>query len=65
VVWIDAILYISRTHGGLLGWHPQLVYERLGIYVEGSYFAGGMEGIWGFVDGTFCAFYCPAGNDQA
>src|SRR5947209_306481 len=31
----------------------------------GTYFAGGMEGIWGFVDGTFCAACHPAGNDEA
>jgi hypothetical protein len=41
----DVILYISRAHRELLGWHPQLAYERLEGYAEGTFFAAGVEGI--------------------
>ena len=44
-VFTDVILYVSRAHRELLGWHPQLAYERLEAFAEGTFFAAGVEGI--------------------
>jgi hypothetical protein len=55
-VFTDVILYISRAHRELLGWHPQPAYSRLEAYAEGTYFAGRLEGVWGFVDGRWLVY---------
>lgn len=64
-VFTDVILHISRSHRDLLGWHPQFTYDRLEAYADGTFFAIGMEDIWGFVDSTFRAFCKPGSSDEA
>jgi hypothetical protein len=65
IVWGDVILHLSRTFSDLLGWHSLLDYKRLKVYAEGMFSVGGIEDIWGFVDGTFRAFCKPSASDEA
>lgn len=52
-VFNDTVLFLAARFGPLLWWHPQLTYSRLLVFAEAVNNLCGVDGIWGFVDGTF------------
>ena len=63
-VFNDTILFLVARFAPLLLWHPQLTYSRLKAFSDAIYEAGGADGIWGFVDGTFRGYCRPTGNEE-
>jgi DDE superfamily endonuclease len=63
-VFNDVILFLAARFGPLLWWHPQLTYNRMVAFSEAVHDAGGVEGVWGFVDGTFRGYCRPTGNEE-
>lgn len=63
-VFTDTALFLYRTFLRILEWHPQLTYERMEAFSKATEKVGGVEGIWGFVDGTFRSHQRPLGQDD-
>lgn len=63
-VFNDTVLFLYRTFLEALEWHPQLTYERMDVYSKAIQNVGGVEGIWGFVDGTFRPHMRPIRQDD-
>ena len=64
IVFNDSIQYLRHRFAGHLSWHRQLDdYTRLQEFADGVIHAGGVEDIWGFVDGTFRGHCRPSGQE--
>src|SRR5438045_5807327 len=63
-IFNDVILFLATRFGPILWWHPQLTYIRMLAFSESVYRVGGVEGVWGFVDGTFRGYCHPMGNEE-
>ena len=62
-IFNDVILYLLAWYHEVLTWSSQLTYERLQVYEEAIYQVNGINGIWGFIDGTFRGYCRPTGNE--
>jgi hypothetical protein len=63
-VFDDIILFLALRFGLLLWWYPQLTYNWMVAFSKAVHDAGSVEGVWGFVDGTFQGYCHPTGNEE-
>jgi nuclease HARBI1 len=63
-IFLDVMLHLHRRFKAILEWHPSLTYERLQEYATAIERVGGVEGVWGFVDGTFKGHQRPSGGRE-
>lgn len=65
-VFNDVAIHLLRTFGELLKWRPALnSYRKLKEFAKAINTAGCEYAIWGFIDGTFNAFYRPKGLKES
>jgi len=53
IVFLDILQHLQHRYHRIIHWHPMLMYTRIQSYAQSLHQAGGLPGIWEFLDGTF------------
>ena len=64
IVFCDILQYLQYCYSGIICWHPLLTYTKVQSYAQSLHEAGGLPGIWGFLDGTFRPICRPTDNQE-
>jgi DDE superfamily endonuclease len=63
-IFNDTIQFLTLRFANHLRWHPQMTrYSTLKRFADAVQRVGGVEGVYGFVDGTFRGHCRPSGPD--
>ena len=63
IVFLDILQHLQSRYCRIIHWHPILTYTKIQSYSQSLHQAGGLSGIWGFLDGTFRPI-CRPTEDQ-
>ena len=61
---MDILQHLQRRYSRIVRWHSILIYTKVQSYAQSLHQAGGLPGVWEFLDETFRPICQPTDNQE-